>query len=776
MSRLPFLSLLTAILASCGGGESTTEPVRVATALTFIAGGGQTARIGTALPVAPVARLVDQHGQPMAGQTVTFEVIGGGGSLASTTVATGSDGTASAGTWTLGTNAGANTIQARVQGASTQITAALTATARLPRWTYMVYMAADNDLAAPGVEDIEEMEAAGSDPEVQVVIQAEFNPQEFALRGCGASCANLPNFNTFRYLIGPTSGSVFGPNGSVTDIGNRDMTDPAQLREFVQWAKSAYPAERYALVLWNHGGGYRGLLQDITSSPGSDMSLAELRDALAGTGELDLLNFDMCLMAGYETLVKLVGLAKVAVFSEENEPGDGDPYTEIIGAIQANPTVDAQVLGAVVVEAYHASYTGDASPTTKSAYDLASLAAFETALNALASTLTTNVNALSSALSTSAASSQKYSFTMLTDIVNFLDSLDVRTSDATLKSQIAAVRSAAIASGFRVANRARNGTHPDGNRVDRSSGLHILMPSGLAFDALPNSGPGSFSAYSALYDGKPWTNFLAAWLATTTTTRDYADQGDDRWQIYLVWDTASISRSVDVDLWILEPNGNLYVPFMGTVTPNGVLTDDSESSRVAYEGYLTNRYLEVGRYKFYANLYNDPQNHGPVYDVVYRTQPTAGFGSLYSPNFPRLTTETSWLDDPNATFADVEARLYTDLQYAAFLDVAPASAMKDGERPAEPFRGGRVVAPVFPRALSGLTAPSGESALRSYASSRQVNEPQVTPQQLKAVRAFVELRNKSEARDSKTRQRAPGALRTRAPALKAGLVRAPHRN
>ncbi|HEV8508873.1 MAG TPA: hypothetical protein VGQ48_00315 [Gemmatimonadales bacterium] len=60
----------------------------------------------------------------------------------------------------------------------------------MPFWTVLVYMAADNNLAIPGILDIDEMEAAGLDPEVQVLVQAEFNPTQLGLYGCNASCFN----------------------------------------------------------------------------------------------------------------------------------------------------------------------------------------------------------------------------------------------------------------------------------------------------------------------------------------------------------------------------------------------------------------------------------------------------------------------------------------------------------------------------------------------------------------------------------------------------------
>jgi len=110
-------------------------------------------------------------------------------------------------------------------------------------WTVMVYMAADNSLAAQGVFDMDEMEAAGVTTSVTTVVQAEFSPDVIAqYNGCDAACFNRPNFNTFRYEITGQGNDVNGPNGPATDIGNVDMTNPTTLKNFIDYAKATYPA------------------------------------------------------------------------------------------------------------------------------------------------------------------------------------------------------------------------------------------------------------------------------------------------------------------------------------------------------------------------------------------------------------------------------------------------------------------------------------------------------------------------------------------------------
>jgi hypothetical protein len=583
----------------------------------------------------------------------------------------------------------------------------------------MVYLAGDNSLAVQGILDLDEMEDAGVDPRVQVVVQAEFSPDVLQQYQCTAACFNRPNFNTFRYAITQAGGSARnGPDrGPVTDLGNVDMTDPNTLRAFVQWAKQNYPAKRYLLVLWNHGGGYTGLIQDETSAGSGLMTLDDMRTALAGTGPIDVLDFDMCLMAGYETLVKLDGIASFAVFSEEVVPGEGNPYTDIVDALQAMPTMDARAAAAMLVDRFHASFQGNRASTTKSAYDLAGLAAFETALGAFANDLQAGLPGLGTTISQAAQASQKFSFPELTDFVNFLDSLAVRVAGQTaLQTRIATVRAQAVSASFRVNARARNGTgsgQQAASDVSRATGLHIVLPSGTGQDVFGQSGPQSLAAYQALYPGKPWTQFLTA-FAGGQTARQVVDQGNQRFEAYLVWDPQAVPAGADVDFWVLEPNGNIYIPAFGSVTPNGTMSNDSYADGVNFEGYLTNRFVEQGSYDIFANLWRDPQDFRPAYDLAYRYDQSGPFSLFYTDQslpLPVLSTQVSWLDDPTPTVGEIIGGAYTDLQYVASQSypAGPAPSLRRGLVPG-------VASLQAPRAIT----PAQVAVLRQVATARRL--------------------------------------------------------
>ena len=563
-------------------------------------------------------------------------------------------------------------------------------------WTVMVYMAADNSLAVQGVLDLDEIENAGVDSRVDVVTQAEFSPDVLGQYQCDASCFNRANFNTFRYFITQNGGSgVNGPDrGTVQDIGNVDMTDPNTLKNFITWAKQNHPANHYLLVLWNHGGGYTGLIQDQTTAGSSLMSLADLKTALTGVGPIDIVDFDMCLMAGYETLVDLQGLADFAVFSEEVVPGEGNPYTPIINGIQANPAASPSAIANLIVNQFHTFYVNSnaKSSTTLSAYDLAGFTAFDQALGTFATALTNAIPTEATNIANAAALSQKYTIGELTDVVNFLDSLNAKVTNAPLKTQIAALKALASATSFRLNSQRRNGSgsgQESASDVLRSTGLHLVMPSGLGQDVFNASGTRSLAAYQALYPGRPWTNFLTTWVTGQgQTPTQVVDQGDQtRLETYLVWDQGAIGAGADVDFWVLEPDGNIYIPAFGSVSPNGTLSNDSYADGVNFEGYLTNRVIQVGQYKIYANLWIDPQDFQPIYDLAFRLDQTQNFSLLYGAGSqPTLSLTTSWLDDPTPTLGEIESGAYTDLQYVAISTFpSPPAPAPSLERPGAPM-------------------------------------------------------------------------------------------
>ncbi|MDP2957661.1 MAG: Ig-like domain-containing protein, partial [Longimicrobiales bacterium] len=88
------------------------------TTVAAISGSGQTAAAGTALANPLVVEVKDRLGHLVSGARVAFVPTVGGGKASADTVTTGADGRAQA-QWTMGVTAGAQTLEARIQGATT---------------------------------------------------------------------------------------------------------------------------------------------------------------------------------------------------------------------------------------------------------------------------------------------------------------------------------------------------------------------------------------------------------------------------------------------------------------------------------------------------------------------------------------------------------------------------------------------------------------------------------------------------------------------------------
>jgi hypothetical protein len=98
--------------------------------LSVVSGDNQSGAAGTALAQPLVVALNDSGGNPVVGETVSFTVTGGGGSVSAASVVTGASGQAST-VLTLGSSVGANTVQASAPLAG-NVSFTATATAGAP--------------------------------------------------------------------------------------------------------------------------------------------------------------------------------------------------------------------------------------------------------------------------------------------------------------------------------------------------------------------------------------------------------------------------------------------------------------------------------------------------------------------------------------------------------------------------------------------------------------------------------------------------------------------
>ncbi len=221
------------------------------------------------------------------------------------------------------------------------------AKALLPDWTVMVYMSADADigLADEALVDLNEMEAAGSTPDMNIIALLDG-------RGTGDSAIyhvqkDPGGFNAV--LVSPALDDM----GAVIDPISKelDMSNPATLADFASWAMGEYPAQRYLLSLWGHGD---GVLKGFLPDKGVAMRTGDIHTALAGL-KLDIVGFDTCSMGHFEVADELAGIAGIMIGSEAKEPLAGWDYRTTLARLALKPGTGARALAGQIVADYLAA-------------------------------------------------------------------------------------------------------------------------------------------------------------------------------------------------------------------------------------------------------------------------------------------------------------------------------------------------------------------------------------------------------------------------------------
>lgn len=258
-------------------------------------------------------------------------------------------------------------------------------------WTVMVYLDGDNNLETQALLDLQEMaDAAGPKTSFVVLIDRAAKDYSTALFDDG-DVVGLPAFSDAKLL------HVTGNGVEVLEEGTEiDLMDPQTLAWFVWYGLTEFPAEKNALVMWDHGGGpLIPFGEDEDSNPDAPawLDTSELQQALgsalqsAGVDELDLLAFDTCLNSTVEIARAVAPYADVLVASEELVNGHGLDYEAF--SILEEGDVDAVELGTRLADdfATHAIETpyplGGEVDYTMSVIDLDAMGAVDTSLGQL---------------------------------------------------------------------------------------------------------------------------------------------------------------------------------------------------------------------------------------------------------------------------------------------------------------------------------------------------------------------------------------------------------
>lgn len=248
----------------------------------------------------------------------------------------------------------------------------------LPERTVLVYMGADNNLYRSARADIEEMLAAATPANGNLVVYLD------APAWSADTCPQLFSIRQGKAIPAKQYGQHNSASGEV-------------LQSVVGDAMSLFPAQSYGLVLWSHGTGWlpKGAYSDLTSSEpsssarpqsfgregGSEIGIAELAEALPV--KFEFIIFDACLMSGIEVLYQLRSKANTIVASPTEALVAGLPYTEAVPCLFTTPVSYAQLAQSYM--SYYKSQTGSDQSATIAVVDAGQLEPFASLLSGILS-------------------------------------------------------------------------------------------------------------------------------------------------------------------------------------------------------------------------------------------------------------------------------------------------------------------------------------------------------------------------------------------------------
>ena len=220
-------------------------------------------------------------------------------------------------------------------------------------WTIMVYMIGsdlesgfnfyDNSLNGNASTDLEEMMKGHKSENVHVVVETG-GTKNWKLKNI------QPGINQ-RWEINNSKMNL------IESLERKNMSDQETLYSFTSWAIDTYPADKYALIFWNHGGGslYGFGLDEYY--PEDSLTLDEMNSALERVTHehnalFEVVGFDACLMATLETAAILEPYTNYLIASEETEPDSGWDYERILSQLEDGEAYNGKSFGEIVVSGF----------------------------------------------------------------------------------------------------------------------------------------------------------------------------------------------------------------------------------------------------------------------------------------------------------------------------------------------------------------------------------------------------------------------------------------
>ena len=301
--------------------------------------------------------------------------------------------------------------------------------------TLLVYMAADNDLESHAIKNLKALE------------QAEFSGMNILVlldrsEGYDETNDNWTDTRLFEVTHDSTNGASIvskridcPPLGiSKTSNVELDMGNYNVLRSFVDFAKAKYSAEKYALIIWGHGTGWRSTnLQSravaIDDKTNSYMCVKELGLALKNE-QLNVIGFDTCFGSIFENLYELKDCAEFITASPGITPASGWNYKQLVKDI-SDSNFTAEEIAALMAKASSAE-----TSITKTCDIPEMMAGFEEFSQALSGTIIDDASrnsVLEKLLQTKSYSYSQYPCDLYIDIADMANVFYTAATDQDLK-------------------------------------------------------------------------------------------------------------------------------------------------------------------------------------------------------------------------------------------------------------------------------------------------------------------------------------------------------
>ncbi len=249
-------------------------------------------------------------------------------------------------------------------------------------WTVLVYLDGDNNLEYPALLDLKEMQQGVGD-NVNIVVLLDRSANDEAPYS-GDPVDGVGAFSGARLLHVSEAGI------EVLGTGDAATSNPATLAQVGTLAFQKYPADHYAVSLWDHGGAWHGFAVDESSGGEAMMSIDGVQSGLqqivdnTGIDKIDMVIWDACLMGEYEIAEAMRPVADYMIASEEVVPGHSLDYRALDQAAAAGDPVS---FGTVLIDAFKAQADNEfpqtAASVTMSLFDLAKMQPLTDAIGGL---------------------------------------------------------------------------------------------------------------------------------------------------------------------------------------------------------------------------------------------------------------------------------------------------------------------------------------------------------------------------------------------------------